>query len=49
MRLFEAVTHDDKRLHQVHGATHYYTGQDGRKHLAEAIGVIGDFVTDHLD
>jgi len=49
MRLFEAVTHDDKRLHQVHGATHYYTGRDGRTHLAEAIGVIGDFLSDHLD
>lgn len=49
LRLFEAISHDDKRLHQVEGATHYYTGADGRKHLAEAIGVIGEFLTDHLD
>lgn len=49
MRLFEAVTHDDKRLHQVRGASHYYTGQDGRRHLAEAIGVVGEFLSDRLD
>jgi pimeloyl-ACP methyl ester carboxylesterase len=45
MRLFEAISHDDKRLHHVQGATHYYTGPDGRTHLAEAIGVIGEFVS----
>jgi pimeloyl-ACP methyl ester carboxylesterase len=49
MRLFEAIAHDAKHLHQVEGATHYYTGSDGRKHLAEAIGVIGEFLSDHLD
>lgn len=48
MRLFEAVAHDNKRLHQVQGATHYYTGPDGRNHLAEAIGVIGEFLSDQL-
>lgn len=47
-RLFEAVTHDRKRLHEVQGATHYYTGPEGRRHLAEAIGVIGDFLDDVL-
>lgn len=48
MRLYEAVKHDDKRLHQVHGATHYYTGPEGGRHLAEAIDVIGGFLDDHL-
>lgn len=43
-RLFEAIGHDNKRLHMVQGATHYYTGPDGRAHLGEASGVIGDFV-----
>jgi len=49
MRLFEAIAHGAKHLHQVEGATHYYTGPDGRRHLAEAIGVIGEFLSDHLD
>ncbi len=43
-RLFDAIGHDDKRLHEVQGATHYYTGPDGRAHLTEAIGVISEFV-----
>lgn len=43
-RLFEAVRHDRKRLHEVQGATHYYTGPDGRRHITEAIGVVGDFL-----
>lgn len=47
-RLFEAVGHDRKRLHLVQGATHYYTGPDGRAHLAEATGVIGDFLARSL-
>ncbi len=44
-RLFDAVTHDRKRLHLVEGATHYYTGPHGRAHLAEAGEVIGDFLS----
>ncbi|MEJ7800558.1 MAG: hypothetical protein WKF60_08570, partial [Ilumatobacter sp.] len=48
-RLYEAIAHDDRQLHQVQGATHYYTGRDGRAHLAEAITVIGGFVSAHLD
>lgn len=47
-RLFESVTHDRKRLHIVQGATHYYTGPNGRENLAEAVGVIGDFLADYL-
>jgi fermentation-respiration switch protein FrsA (DUF1100 family) len=49
LRLFGAIGHERKRLHQVEGATHYYTGPDGRTHLAEAIGVIGEFVSEQLD
>ncbi len=44
-RLFEAVPHERKRLHQVQGATHYYTGENGRAHLGEAIATIGDFLS----
>lgn len=47
-RLFDAVGHDRKRLHVVDGATHYYTGPDGRSHLREAIGVIDAFLGEHL-
>lgn len=47
-RLFAAIAHDRKRLHQVQGATHYYTGPHGRTHLAEAITVIGDFLDHYL-
>ncbi len=45
-RLFEAVPHDRKQLHIVQGATHYYTGPDGRAHQAEAIGVVSDFLSE---
>ncbi len=43
-RLFDAVPHDRKRLHIVQGATHYYTGPDGRAHQAEAVQTVGDFL-----
>ena len=44
-RLFDAVNHDRKRLHIIKGATHYYTGSNGTEHLAQASGVIGDFLS----
>ncbi len=43
-RLFEAVPHDRRWLHEIQGATHYYGGPGGREHLNEAIGHIGDFL-----
>jgi alpha-beta hydrolase superfamily lysophospholipase len=46
-RLFDAVSHEQKQLHVVQGATHYYTGPNGAAHLAEASAVIGKFVTDN--
>jgi pimeloyl-ACP methyl ester carboxylesterase len=47
-RLFAAIPHDRKRLHEVVGATHYYTGPNGRVHLGEAIEVAGEFVEHHF-
>ena len=47
-RLFESIAHDRKRLHLVQGATHYYTGPQGKAHLQEAVGVIGDFLDQQL-
>ena len=36
-RLFDAVGHKNKELHEIKGATHYYAGQP--KHCADAIAV----------
>jgi len=47
-RLFDGIGHDNKRLHIVEGATHYYTGPDKFAHLSEAIGAIGSFIDDSL-
>ncbi|MFT5531102.1 MAG: pimeloyl-ACP methyl ester carboxylesterase [Candidatus Poriferisodalaceae bacterium] len=46
-RLFDAVGHDHKTLHQVQGATHYYGGPDGRAHLTEAVDTISRFLATH--
>ncbi len=45
-RLFAAIPHEHKRLHLVHGATHYYTGPNGRDHLAEAVTTVSEFLAD---
>lgn len=47
-RIYEAITHDRKQLHEVEGATHYYTGEHGRAHMAEAIGVVTRFLDANL-
>ncbi|MEZ5228997.1 MAG: alpha/beta hydrolase [Acidimicrobiales bacterium] len=43
-RLFDAVPHDRKQLYEVQGATHSYTGPQGRDHLNEAVGVVTEFL-----
>jgi alpha-beta hydrolase superfamily lysophospholipase len=45
-RLFDAVGHPDKTLHVVQGATHYYAGKDQRAPLAEAVGLITDWLAE---
>ena len=47
-RIFDAINHDQKRLHEVVGATHYYGGENGRAHLGEAVAVVGEFLDDKL-
>jgi alpha-beta hydrolase superfamily lysophospholipase len=47
-RIFDAVAHDRKRMHEVVGATHYYGGEHGRAHMAEAITTVGTFLDDFL-
>lgn len=44
-RLFDAVPHKNKKLHIVQGATHYYTGENGRAHQLEAVETVTDFLT----
>ena len=33
-RLFEAIGHPDKEMHEIPGANHYYSGPDQREHAA---------------
>ena len=42
-RLFDAVGHKDKELHEIKGAGHYYSGQP--KECAQAVDVCTDWLT----
>ena len=46
-RLFEAIGHSDKEMHEIPGATHYYAGPDQRDALNAAVGVVGDWLVRH--
>ena len=37
--MYDAITHSDKELHRIDGATHYYIGPDQRPKLAEAVSI----------
>jgi pimeloyl-ACP methyl ester carboxylesterase len=41
-RLFDAVGHDDKEIHQIAGADHYYTVS--REKVHEAVAVVQDWL-----
>ena len=41
-RLYDGVRHDDKELHQIQGATHYYQGQP--EQATQAVGVVKDWL-----
>ncbi|UYP19880.1 alpha/beta fold hydrolase [Rhodococcus sp. Z13] len=43
-RLYDAIGHPVKKLHEIPGATHYYAGPDQRPRLEEAVGVVTDFL-----
>ena len=45
--IYAAVPHDDKELHRIVGANHYYSGAGQREHLAEAIETMQDWVKRH--
>jgi len=41
-RLYEAIGHDDKEIHQIRGADHYYTVT--REKVNEAVAVVSDWL-----
>ena len=46
-RLFEAIGHLDKEMHEIVGANHYYAGPDQRETLKKAVGIITDWLARH--
>ncbi len=44
-RLYESIPHEDKELHEIKGATHYYMGQADK--LAEAVELCTAWLTKH--
>jgi alpha-beta hydrolase superfamily lysophospholipase len=46
-RLYEAIRHPDKELHEIPGATHYYAGPDQREPMRRAIDTITDWLARH--
>jgi len=46
-RLYEAIGHPDKEMHEIPGATHYYAGPDQRDKLRQAVEVVTDWLTRH--
>ena len=46
-RLFEAIGHPDKEMHEIAGANHYYSGPDQRETLQQAVDVITDWLARH--
>ncbi|MFY9334594.1 MAG: alpha/beta hydrolase [Mycobacterium sp.] len=44
-RLFDAIGHPDKEMHEIADANHYYSGPDQREPLAQAVGIITDWLT----
>jgi len=41
--IFGALASPDKQRAEVAGANHYFSGPNGRDHLAEAARIIGDW------
>ncbi len=46
-RLFEAIGHPDKEMHEIPGATHYYAGPDQRDKLRAAVDIVTDWLVRH--
>jgi pimeloyl-ACP methyl ester carboxylesterase len=46
-RLFEAIGHPDKEMHEIAGANHYYSGPGQRETLGRAVEVITGWLRRH--
>jgi len=46
-RLYDAVGHDDKELHEIAGANHYYSGAEQAPRLAEAVAIVTGWLVRH--
>lgn len=46
-RLFDAIAHPDKEMHEIPGANHYYSGPDQKQTLAQAVDIITDWLARH--
>jgi len=46
-RLFVAIGHPDKEMHEIPGANHYYSGPAQRDTLRQAVGVCTDWLNRH--
>ena len=46
-RLFEAIGHPDKEIHEIPDANHYYTGPAQRETLRKAVSLITDWLARH--
>ena len=45
--LYEAIPHEDKELHRIEGATHYYLGADQGPKLGEAVEIATRWLAEH--
>lgn len=46
-RLFHAVGHHDKEMHEITGATDYYAGPDQRDALRAPVDIVTDWLVRH--
>ena len=46
-RLFEAVGTEDKEMHEIPDANHYYSGPEQKQPLAQAVGIITNWLDRH--
>ena len=46
-RLFEAIGHPDKEIHEIPGANHYYSGPEQKQPLAQAVGIVTNWLERH--
>ncbi len=46
-RLYEAIGHPDKEIHEIPGANHYYSGPGQRETLAQAVQIVSDWLARH--